>query len=73
MTEKERDERISHILLAMAVCQSDAKSRGFGVGKAGRAKIECPVCKGALWYSVASVNGHLWGKCSTKGCVSWMQ
>lgn len=35
--------------------------------------IECPKCKGKLHLSQAAYNGHVWGKCETEGCVSWMQ
>jgi hypothetical protein len=35
--------------------------------------IECPACKGRLHLSQASYNGHVWGQCETKGCVSWME
>lgn len=35
--------------------------------------IECPACKGRLHLSQAAYNGHVWGQCETKGCVSWME
>jgi len=35
--------------------------------------IECPACKGRLLLSQAAYNGHVWGKCETEGCVSWME
>jgi len=34
--------------------------------------IVCPQCKGKLHYSIVGYNGHIWGKCETKGCISWM-
>lgn len=34
--------------------------------------IECPKCKGDLRYSIAKLNGHIWGKCETEGCLQWM-
>lgn len=33
----------------------------------------CPVCKGKLHMTHASINGHVWGQCETKGCLSWME
>lgn len=37
-------------------------------------EMPCPVCKtGKLGYSRAGYNGHIWGACTTKGCVRWMQ
>lgn len=35
--------------------------------------IECPECKGKLHLSQSGYNGHVWGKCETKGCVEWME
>ena len=35
--------------------------------------IECPVCKGRLRLSQAASNGHVHGRCETKGCLSWME
>lgn len=43
-------------------------------GNGGGGFVSCPVCKsGTLHYTVAGYNGHMWGRCSTKDCVSWMQ
>ena len=33
----------------------------------------CPACGGSLYLSHASLNGHVWGKCSTPNCVAWME
>lgn len=35
--------------------------------------VECPACRGRLHLSQAASNGHVWGRCETKGCVSWME
>jgi hypothetical protein len=36
--------------------------------------MDCPVCKtGKLKYSRAGYNGHVHGRCSTNGCVAWME
>jgi len=35
--------------------------------------IECPACKGRLHLSQAASNGHVWGRCETAGCVSWIE
>lgn len=34
--------------------------------------VACSVCKADLQFSVSPSNGHIWGKCSTKGCLAWM-
>jgi hypothetical protein len=43
-------------------------------GKRGvQGALACPVCiTGKLGYSVAS-NGHIHARCSTAGCVAWME
>lgn len=33
----------------------------------------CPTCAGILQLTHAGLNGHVWGQCETKGCVSWME
>lgn len=36
--------------------------------------IDCPTgCGGKLHLSQAAYNGHVWGKCTTEDCVSWME
>lgn len=40
--------------------------------KDDRGKIKCPKCGGELHYSRAKTNGHVWGQCTTEGCLSWM-
>lgn len=35
--------------------------------------VPCPVCAGSLQWTRAESNGHIWGKCETDGCLSWMQ
>lgn len=60
-------------LKAMAVCHEDAKAKGFGKGRGGIGEVECPICNGRLRYSVAAINGHMWGACSSNGCARWMQ
>lgn len=40
--------------------------------KGSRGKIECPLCGNDLHYTVAGGNHHIWGKCTTEGCLSWM-
>lgn len=35
--------------------------------------IECPSCKGRLYLSQSSYNGHVRGRCETENCVSWIE
>ena len=59
--------------LAFGVVKKDMKAKGLRKGKGGGGQVECPACKGVLAYSVAGCNGHVHGRCSTDGCVWWMQ
>lgn len=37
-------------------------------------RVPCPACDGGtLSYSVAGNNGHIHARCSTAGCVAWME
>lgn len=37
-------------------------------------KIKCPCCdSGTLAYSRAGYNGHIHARCSSDGCVNWME
>lgn len=59
---------------AVKAAHQDAKSKGLVRGKGGQSELACPVCEtGIIKYSVASVNGHMWARCSTKDCVRWAE
>jgi hypothetical protein len=65
--EKRAEESIERILIARAAIVEHTD------GKRGQGKLPCPVYKsGDLGYTVAS-NGHIWGYCSSAGCVQWME
>ena len=54
--------------------EADRLCREDSGGKRGASgAVKCPVCGGKLNYSVAALNGHLWGKCETGGCLHWME
>jgi hypothetical protein len=41
---------------------------------AATGKVPCNACgKGEIHLSMAAYNGHVWGRCTTDGCVSWME
>lgn len=65
--EREADESMALTTAAIKLCRADA---GGKRGVAG--DVECPKCTARLHYTVAKVNGHLWGRCSTDGCLAWM-
>lgn len=54
---------IEYIVQALSLIKMNDENSG---------KIQCPKCSGDLHYS-RSKNGHVWGKCKTEGCLSWMQ
>ena len=68
--EAGHEAHISRILTAMAVV---APIRKTHKGKDWVGTVECPICKGQLKVSHAALNGHIWAKCETQGCVSWIE
>ena len=42
-------------------------------GKNWSGVIECPICKGKLHVSHASLNNHVHAQCETKDCIAWME
>lgn len=68
------EESSIRTLKALRAASDDARLHDYRKGNGGQGDIKCPCCEsGRLRYSVAHTNGHLWGKCSTPECVSWMQ
>lgn len=42
--------------------------------KAATGKVPCEVCGiGEIHLNMAAYNGHVWGKCTTEGCVEWVE
>lgn len=67
--QAEWTRRFTNVLVARsAIEQTEGKRRGVS------GSMLCPVCTtGTLQYSIASINGHIHGRCSTEDCVSWME
>jgi len=58
----------------MAAITADAEAKGYRRGNGGSGEVTCPACAdGKLAYRVAGYNGHRHAKCSTAGCVSFME
>ncbi len=69
-----QEQEMDHFLKVHRGAKDHAKAKGLGRGNGGTGEFPCPSgCGGTLRYSVASVNGHMHGRCSTKGCASWME
>jgi hypothetical protein len=39
----------------------------------GSGVIDCPCCGGKLHWGIAACNGHCHGRCTTEGCLNWME
>ncbi len=74
MESDNRKSRLTLMLKAISATHEDAKMKGLRQGHGGQSSLKCPVCAaGEITYSVAGVNGHIWGSCSTEGCAKWME
>lgn len=67
--EREFEQAYARISTALkAIHAKHGKARGLA------STMPCPNnCGGTLHYSISGYNGHIHGKCTTKGCCSWMQ
>lgn len=67
--EISEEDRVRHEALfsALKIIEADAKGQ-YGV----QGSVTCPLCKGKLSYSIAKLNGHIWGVCETEDCLRWM-
>jgi len=73
-TVDECDKLLKRTMLAVTLAHEHAKTNGLGVGHGGMSSLPCLLeCGGSLKYSVAGINGHMHARCTTKGCVSWME
>lgn len=65
---KERIERRGQVMLAIMPWRKANK------GRSATDIRDCPTgCGGKLHLSIAAYNGHVHGRCTTEGCVSWME
>ena len=67
------DSHSQHLIAAIRAVRAEADRRGLGKGHGGSGSIECPVCRGPLSFTVAALNGHVWGAGDVETCVRWMQ
>lgn len=65
---------LANLLTAVAHVKADAATKGYGRNHGGVNSCKCPLCTdGTIRYSVAAVNGHAHARCSTAGCLSFME
>jgi hypothetical protein len=66
--EPDDDELPPAILALIAIKAKHGDEKGI------EDEMECPICqKGIIHYSIAGNNGHVWARCSTDGCVRFVQ
>lgn len=69
--QKDEDSAVNRLIAGLKVASAwRVKPKPL---KDRREVVKCPVCKGKLHLSQSSYNGHVHGKCETKGCLSWME
>ena len=66
--ERKIDERFNRIGKVRSAIAKTIQSTGDTVGE-----IDCPYCSGCVRYTQSSYNGHIHARCSTDGCVAWME
>jgi hypothetical protein len=69
-------ERLEYFSRAMGPVSEWRKAQGWSKKNrvSATGKVPCNACgKGEIHLSMAAYNGHVWGKCTTEGCVSWME
>ena len=66
--EKEISEKISFIEKSFKEIRKISKEKNINVGF-----IPCPKCSKPLHFNIAKLNGHIWAKCESEGCMQWMQ
>lgn len=74
MSDEDVKKKVAHALLSMAAILHHCRSlSNEGRGQSGA--IDCPVCGSVqtLTWSRAESNGHIWAKCRTAECVSFIQ
>lgn len=72
-SEEAEREHEHYMKLMLAAVDSVAAIRVDHKGKDWCGVVVCPICKGKLHVRHSGYNGHVWGKCETDGCVSWVE
>lgn len=65
----QRKEKENIFLVLEAIGKIRAK---FDKDNQDSGTIICPLCNNTLYYTIARSNMHIWGKCETNSCLSWM-
>ena len=71
---REHDEEIeAAVQRHMRTLPLIAKVKEEQEGRDWQGVVSCPVCSGKLHLSHSAYNGHVWGRCDTEDCLSWME
>jgi len=68
---QERHDEVYKRIYAIGKAVTNIKAKHGKTNAKGT--MGCPLCGGKLHYTVAALNGHVWGACETKNCLSWME
>lgn len=72
--EREIMERYARTLVVRAAIVEHLGGPWKRGTKGSAGSISCPVCDGGcVNFTRSGYNGHVHAKCSTEGCVSWME
>jgi len=61
--ERQSNNGLKYILDAIKLISKETGTEG---------KIKCPKCGNDLHWTRTSSRNHVWGKCETENCISWM-
>jgi len=68
------DKLITNVLKAKTAIAQYIDSMALDKSEDITGRIPCPICgKGTLSFSRVSYNEHIWGRCSTEGCLEWLE
>ena len=71
---READERVGRVMQARAAIVQFLSEGGIEDDEGAGGNLPCPICQdGNLGFRKSGFNGHIWGNCSTEGCVQWME
>ena len=65
----QRKEKENIFIILEAIGKIRAK---FDIDNQDKGTNNCPLCDKILYYTIARSNMHIWGKCGTDGCLSWV-
>lgn len=74
MIEHDSDKMLKDLFEAIElICEKESMSKKEVPAETLTGFIACPICESSLFYRISSYNGHIHGRCSKVGCLSWME